>query len=1209
MNNFFVHLFLALYVFMASPGTALAAEPGAGGLSKPEQVVAMQMASAIKLALFDFNHEQLQDIVGFTLQANKSIQALTITDAYSKDIVLSFFRQGDVETYGKTRPDNLQDLLPTTAPIVFKGETIGELTIYYAQASVVLKAPSSAQALNNKQSGQDLTNKIATFTTRAIYNLDEDQLLAVLENFLEEHPGIKGLIITETLDRERLLTYFHNDDQAIFDQTIPNEILKYSQFSANSIFEGETIGQIIVYFDTPETGPPLRDLLTTEELNWIENNPVISVGIEEWFPFIRTNKNGMPGGVAGDFISVVAEITGLEFRVISDEWTSLLTDFEQGKIDLLPATYYTDERANYGLYSNPYFTAKEFLYVQEGRASVRSFADLRGKKLAIVKGFGTIPKIRKKFPDIEIIETKDQLASLYAVLNGEVDAAFESQIVVEELIRSEMVLGLRGIAQSSFKASSLYFFSHHKKPLLQSILTKALDSISTIEKRKLMNRWVKTKDHAAKGGVQQASDKTQISWMIVGVILVFVMLLLSALVLPKILSDEKLANHFGSARFRMIAMIATSLMVVMIAGLVWQALDQNKKTAQISTQDDLEVVLRGTMDRLDFWIQERQNFLLRLGRDPELVAITKRLLKVPAEAEQLKVSRPLAEARAFFEKNKNEFGNIGFFIINKDTISIGSGRDGNLGTKNLIAEQKPYLLARAYQGYSVFIPPIRSDVHLSEKTDFAANTEKPPLTMFFAVPIRDINGIVLAVLTQRLKPEGRLSKILQAGRIGQSGESYLINHEGLQVTESRFKDKLVEIGFLAKEDHKITSIQVRDPGGNLLEGFTPKLPASERPLTYMATDILLLSQDKTLLGVNNGYSDIHNKINTGYRDYRGVPVFGAWVWNENIGLGIASEIDVDEAFSGYYSLRLSLLVITGVTLLLTISALLVTLMLGEKATKTMRKSRDELEDRVEERTQELKATHDLITESIQYASRIQRSILPDDSVLSAVTQDHFVIWEPRDVVGGDIYWHGAWGDGCLIILGDCTGHGVPGAFMTLISIGALERAMSEIQGGNVGELVSRVHQYIQVSLSQHYGGGHSDDGIELGACYFVPEEPKMTFVGARFDLMINDGSEVKTIKGTKAGMGYRGIPYDQMYDENTINLEIGQTFYMTTDGFVDQVGGERRRMFGKRRFKKLLLDIEDQSMQDQEKAVYRALLDYQDLEKRRDDVSIIGFRF
>jgi len=257
----------------------------------------------------------------------------------------------------------------------------------------------------------------------------------------------------------------------------------------------------------------------------------------------------------------------------------------------------------------------------------------------------------------------------------------------------------------------------------------------------------------------------------------------------------------------------------------------------------------------------------------------------------------------------------------------------------------------------------------------------------------------------------------------------------------------------------------------------------------------------------------------------------------------------------------------------------------------------------------LRDAFDVISSSIDYASRIQRSVLPDANFLSSITEDHYVLWEPRDKVGGDIHWQGAWGEGCLVVLGDCTGHGVPGAFMTLIFIGALERAMSEIEGGNLGDLVTRVHQFIQVTLGQHFEGGDSNDGIELGAIYFVPDQPTMKFVGTRFELFIVDGEEVDILKGTKQGMGYRGIPYGQEYEEITTPIDHGKSYYLTTDGLIDQIGGEKRRMFGKRRFKELLLAGQGQTMEDQKSKIIEALIDYQGNEKRRDDISSIGFRF
>jgi len=250
----------------------------------------------------------------------------------------------------------------------------------------------------------------------------------------------------------------------------------------------------------------------------------------------------------------------------------------------------------------------------------------------------------------------------------------------------------------------------------------------------------------------------------------------------------------------------------------------------------------------------------------------------------------------------------------------------------------------------------------------------------------------------------------------------------------------------------------------------------------------------------------------------------------------------------------------------------------------------------------------IVNDSINYASRIQRSVLPDETLFSALFKDHFILWDPRDVVGGDIYWANMWGNGVVIVLGDCTGHGVPGAFMTLITTGAMERALIETKEGKVGEFLQQIHQMVQVTLGQHGRDGESDDGMELGVCYFEPKGKSMHFASARFDLFIVEDGEVKIIKSTKSGVGYRGIPFDQTFEKHQIDLTENQSIYMTSDGLIDQVGGERARTYGKKRFKDLLLSVQDMPMSEQKEAIYQALVDYQGDQRRRDDVAVVGFR-
>jgi len=276
--------------------------------------------------------------------------------------------------------------------------------------------------------------------------------------------------------------------------------------------------------------------------------------------------------------------------------------------------------------------------------------------------------------------------------------------------------------------------------------------------------------------------------------------------------------------------------------------------------------------------------------------------------------------------------------------------------------------------------------------------------------------------------------------------------------------------------------------------------------------------------------------------------------------------------------------------------------------EALRQANETLEQRVEERTAELADAYNVISGSIDYASRIQRSVLPSSDVFKQSFLDHFIIWDPRDVVGGDIYWCHPWGSGTLVVLGDCTGHGVPGAFMTLISTGALDRAINEIPVGDVGRLIQRMHQLVQKTLGQDGDQTESDDGLELGACYVEPHMGKLLFAGARFDLfMVRDGA-VEKFKGHRKGIGYREVPPDQMFDETILPVDSDATFYMTTDGVIDQIGEASGRGFGKKRFQTLLSDIQHMSMTEQRAAIMAAFSEHQGATARLDDIAIVRFR-
>lgn len=260
----------------------------------------------------------------------------------------------------------------------------------------------------------------------------------------------------------------------------------------------------------------------------------------------------------------------------------------------------------------------------------------------------------------------------------------------------------------------------------------------------------------------------------------------------------------------------------------------------------------------------------------------------------------------------------------------------------------------------------------------------------------------------------------------------------------------------------------------------------------------------------------------------------------------------------------------------------------------------------------------LVMESIDYASVIQRSLSrASRESMRKTLSDHFLICEPRDVVSGDFYYFHAYDDGFLAILFDCTGHGVPGAFMTLIMSAFLQNALNEVSHKDPGALTAAVNRRVKQAMGQidHSHGEPgaeptSDDGMDAAFCWVDTQNRKLTYAGAHLPMYLlrPTDSEVQIIDGDRAGVGYATTPMEQMWKNHEIDLPEGTGVYFFTDGVTDQLGGDKRIAFGKRRIREVIQRHCDKSMPEQRNELLMAFAEYQGTQPRKDDVAAIGFK-
>lgn len=250
----------------------------------------------------------------------------------------------------------------------------------------------------------------------------------------------------------------------------------------------------------------------------------------------------------------------------------------------------------------------------------------------------------------------------------------------------------------------------------------------------------------------------------------------------------------------------------------------------------------------------------------------------------------------------------------------------------------------------------------------------------------------------------------------------------------------------------------------------------------------------------------------------------------------------------------------------------------------------------------------VIRESVTYASNIQGSLLPTAQQLATCTSEHFMIWEPRDIVGGDMIWLRECRGGTVIAVCDCTGHGVPGAFMTLIGTGSINQALIDHPAGEPERLLESMNRHVKQSLKQDGEQGLADDGMELGICRIDSASGDLTFAGARFSLFrLQDGTVFET-KGDRSGIGYRHVPADRRFASHAVPDAAAAAFYMVSDGMIDQIGGERRRAFGRKRLLGIIEETAALSFAEQRETILCRFAAHQGREIRRDDVTMLGFR-
>jgi len=261
-------------------------------------------------------------------------------------------------------------------------------------------------------------------------------------------------------------------------------------------------------------------------------------------------------------------------------------------------------------------------------------------------------------------------------------------------------------------------------------------------------------------------------------------------------------------------------------------------------------------------------------------------------------------------------------------------------------------------------------------------------------------------------------------------------------------------------------------------------------------------------------------------------------------------------------------------------------------------------DEVEQQKKEL-------TDSIEYAKRIQTALLPEINYINEILNDYFVLFKPRDIVSGDFYWVSAKKEKTMVVVADCTGHGVPGAFMSIMGITFLNTIVQNdcIQADMV---LNQLREQVIKTLKQTGKEMENQDGMDMALCIIDWENARIEYAGANMPLFLlrstsTSSSELIEVRADHMPIGiYETVV--KPFTRQIIPIMPGDSIYLFSDGYCDQFGGDNLKKFKKKNLKKLLSDIHTLNMTEQKKILVRSLEEWQGDLPQVDDILMLGIR-
>ncbi|GGC04875.1 hypothetical protein GCM10011352_33810 [Marinobacterium zhoushanense] len=999
--------------------------------------------------------------------------------------------------------------------------------------------------------------------------------------YLMEKSYITNLKISALPESELDSQLFQPSPLAIAIRKSAPELASILNKGLAAISTDEMRGLIQLWLGDSNSYPDPAELealnLTREEKEWLRSHSVIRYSEVNWKP-LSIIDNGRMTGIMGEYLSLVERRTGLQFQYVpAQSWPEVLEQFANGVIDLIPGAGDSPQERSLGLLSDRYAGYPMVIVTNSQIAYVRSLNELSQRTFAVPKGYTSAHYFRQSLPDARLIETRDVPEALGLVASGEADA-FIGHLAPALYYMGQMPGGELRIAGNTDFQFNHHFLISPRYPELQSIINKVFATLTEKEREQFYHDWVQV-------AVQQGIDYSLI-WKALAVVL--------ALAAVMIYWNRSLKSRVQRATAELTALL--------------DSFDRHV----IASKTDLEGRITYVSDA----------FCAISGyQRSELLGQNHRLIKHPDNDPALyrEMWQTIADKRATW---RGELKNL--------------RRDGSHFWVEAII-QPEYDHHGRHIGYSA----IRQDITAKKEVEELSSsleqkveerTEELRESQEYLAEVLDSQpSIVMTTDGRRIRSVNQaFLKFYRLDSLQQFAHDCICDTFEQREGEHYLQRDMGEHSWLEYVRLHPDTNHVACIAGNLFTVSATEVDIGDEALYLVVlTDITQLQAAQEELNksrrlmhdlIDNTDAVIHVMdlegnyllVNRGWRSVFGMDYEVVGLDSPQLKLDSAPVIDPDQLPDEYKEL--------------TIREVKVPVHDQDNIFLSYRFPLHDHRGRLyatagvainiterKETERQLEAFNRKISDSIEYGSLIQNALLPEQAQLQSFFDSHFTIWEPKDVVGGDIFLFDSLSNAheAMLMVIDCTGHGVPGAFMTML-VKAVERGivsdlLASDQEVHPAEILQRFNRTIRTLLRQDSPDAASNAGLDGAVLYFDKQRDLLRFAGAETPLFYFDGvGELQTIRGDRQGIGYRSSDPHFVFTEHELRISEVRRLLLTTDGYIDQNGGEKGFPLGKRRLKELLLAYRDRPIDELREGLLAALCDWQQREERSDDLTLVG---